>query len=90
MSRKRQPTAVSAQTVRASEIGSYLFCRRAWSYQRQGLTAAPSAAQESGLAWHRRHGRRVLLASGLRVVGWIMLLLAMATAAAVAVQDLIG
>jgi hypothetical protein len=89
MSRKGQSPAASAQTVRASEIGSYLYCRRAWSYQRQGQVAATSPAQESGLAWHRRHGRRVLVAGGLRLAGWFLILLAAAAAAGAVVQALI-
>jgi hypothetical protein len=76
--------------VRASEIGSYLYCQRAWWYQRSGQAAATSPAQESGLAWHRRHGRRVLMASGLRLLGWLLILLAAAAAAALVVQGLIG
>jgi hypothetical protein len=90
MTRKPQSSAASARTVRASEIGSYLYCRRAWWYQRQGQAGTPSAARESGLAWHRLHGRRVLLASGMRIVGWLLILLAAAAAAAVAARALIG
>ena len=90
MSRKGQRPTASAQTVRASEIGSYLFCRRAWWYQRQGRAAGPTPAQESGLAWHRRHGRRVLLASGLRALGWLLILLAGIAAAVIAAQSAIG
>ena len=77
-------------TIRASEVGAYLFCQRAWWYQRSGRTSGPSAAQESGLAWHRRHGRRVLTASALRLLGWLLILLAVAAAAALFVQGLIG
>jgi hypothetical protein len=76
--------------VRASEIGSYLYCQRAWWYQRSGQTSAPSAGQESGQAWHRRLGRRVLVAGGLRLLGWVLILLAGAAAAALVVQSLIG
>jgi hypothetical protein len=90
MSRKGQRPTASAQTVRASEIGSYLYCQRAWWYQRQGLAAAPSAAQESGLAWHRRHGRRVLMASGLRTLGWLLIILAGVVAVVIAAQSAIG
>jgi len=90
MRRKTQPPAAASRTVRASEIGSYLYCRLAWWYQRQGRQPASSAAQESGLAWHRRHGRRVLMASALRLAGWVLILLAAAAAAAIVAEGLLG
>ena len=90
MSRRPDRSAASARTVRASEIGAYLYCRRAWWYQRQGETPAASPAQESGIAWHRRHGRRVLTASGLRLLGWALILLAAAGAALLAASSLLG
>jgi hypothetical protein len=89
MKRKGQDLASASRTLRASEVGSYLYCRRAWWYQRQGQPAAVTVAQQSGLAWHRRHGRRVLVASGLRTVGWILIVLAAAAAAALAVEALL-
>jgi hypothetical protein len=69
-------------TIRASEIGTYVFCQRAWWYQRQGVDRESAAVVESGLAWHRRHGRRVLTAGILRLVGWAFLLAAAVAAAA--------
>ena len=81
MKRKPEDGSTSALTVRASEIGSYLYCQRAWWYQRQGQPQARSAARESGLAWHRRHGRRVLTAAVLRAAGWALILVATAVAA---------
>ena len=51
-------------TLRSSDIGNYLFCRRAWWYRRQGLH------QTKG----RRHGRKVLLAGILRALGLLLLL----------------
>jgi hypothetical protein len=78
------------QTIRASEVGAYLFCARAWWYQRQGIAPAASAALEAGVAWHRRHGRRVLLASGLRTGGWILILLAAAGTAVLVASGLTG
>jgi len=69
-------------TLQASEIGTYVFCQRAWWFQRQGIVQDASGATESGLAWHRRHGRRVLTAGILRLVGWVLLLAAAVAAAA--------
>lgn len=70
-------------TIRASEIATYLFCRRAWWYLRAGAAPEASPAIEAGLAWHRAHGRRVLTAAILRGAGWALLLTALAGAAAV-------
>ncbi|HSR49140.1 MAG TPA: hypothetical protein VLL77_14255 [Anaerolineales bacterium] len=77
-------------TVRASEIGTFLFCERAWSYQRRGVAPSDVAAQEAGLAWHRRHGRRILAAGFLRTAGWILILGAIAGLAAYLALRLIG
>jgi len=74
--------------VSASEIGTYLYCRRAWWYGRQGRQGT-SPALDSGLAWHHRHGRQVLISDGLRLAGWILILLAATTAAVLLVQGAI-
>lgn len=90
MKRKARDPAPVGRTLRASEVGSYLFCQRAWWFQREGRPTASTAAQESGLAWHRRHGRRVLVASGLRTAGWILIVLAAVAAAALAVEAVLA
>jgi hypothetical protein len=83
--KRKQGIGGSALTLRASEIGSYLYCRRAWWYQRQGVSEGTTEARESGLAWHRQHGRRILTAAMLRGVGWALILTAAAVAAGAAV-----
>lgn len=55
--------------IRASEIGSYLYCRRAWWYRRQGMESENQAEMAAGSELHRRHGRQVLRAALLRTVG---------------------
>lgn len=62
--------------IRASEIGSYLYCRRAWWYRKQGVKSENQAELDAGTELHRRHGRQVLAAGLLRTLGWILLLVA--------------
>jgi hypothetical protein len=82
------PTGIG--TVRASEIGTFLFCERAWSYQRLGVTPADVALHEAGVAWHRRLGRRILAAGFLRTAGWILILGAIAGLAAYLALRMVG
>ncbi len=65
------------KTVRASEIGSYLYCRRAWWYQQQGIQAENQAELASGRELHRRHGRTVMAGACLRYLAYALILLAL-------------
>ncbi len=66
------------RTIRASEIGSYLYCRRAWWYQQRGYESQDQTALASGLERHHRHGRRVFLLGCQRLLAYLLLLLALA------------
>ena len=70
------------RTIRASELGTFLFCRRAWWYQSQGVTSENQTELAGGNAFHRRHGRNVILSTLLRSAGWFLLLAALAALAA--------
>jgi len=70
------------RTVRASEIGVYLYCRRAWWYQRQGKPNQNQPELLAGQALHAQHGRQVVASGCLRLAAYAMLLLALALAAA--------
>jgi hypothetical protein len=63
--------------IRSSDIGNYLYCRRAWWYRKQGYETTNQSIMDSGTALHRRHGRKVLLAGLLRVLGMLLILLAL-------------
>ncbi|HUF39479.1 MAG TPA: hypothetical protein VMN57_13220 [Anaerolineales bacterium] len=78
-----------ADTIRASEIGSYLFCRRAWWYNRSGRRPDNQAEMQTGARLHARHGR-VVLATGLyRWAGYAALLAALALLAVFLVDGLL-
>jgi hypothetical protein len=63
--------------IRASEIGAYLYCHRAWWYQRQGLPSDNQVELASGSELHRQHGRKVLVAGLLRGLAMGLLLAAL-------------
>ena len=61
-------------TIRASEIGSFLYCRRAWWYASQGTESTNQDQLDWGQRYHQRHSRTVLKAGCLRFVGYGLLL----------------
>ena len=68
--------------IRASEIGSYLYCRRAWWYRKQGVPSENQAEMAGGTELHARHGRQVLAAGILRAAGYVLLVAAVLAAVA--------
>lgn len=61
------------RTLRASELGSYLFCQRAWWYQKQGLKPANQEELAGGTRLHQAHGRTVLHSAVLKGIAWLLL-----------------
>ncbi len=44
------------KSIRASEVGEYLFCARAWRLRLDGYEPTMGRhAREAGTAWHLRH-----------------------------------
>lgn len=64
-------------TIRSSDIGNYLYCRRAWWYRKLGYETTNQAELEAGSTLHRRHGRKILVAGLLRAAGFLLLLLSL-------------
>ena len=63
--------------IRASDIGTYLYCRRAWWYKKQGMKSTNQAELATGSELHQKHGRQVLASSLTRTVGLILLMIAL-------------
>jgi hypothetical protein len=66
------------RTIRASEVGSYLYCARAWAYRRQGHESANQAELAAGTEIHRQHGRTALASGLTRTLAILLLLIALA------------
>jgi CRISPR/Cas system-associated exonuclease Cas4 (RecB family) len=64
--------------IRASEVGSYLFCVRAWWYRLQGVESTNLAEMNAGTELHRQHGRTVIASGLTRILAIILLLVALA------------
>lgn len=65
------------QTIRASEIGTYLFCKRVWWYQRQGHESQNQAEMAAGSSYHSQHGQAVFRSIILQIIGWVILIIAL-------------
>ena len=63
--------------VRSSDIGSYLYCRRAWWYKKRGLKSENQAEMKTGTEIHESHGREVVAAGLMRTLAIILLLAAL-------------
>jgi hypothetical protein len=62
------------KTIRASEIGAFLYCKRAWGYQRQGIEIENQADLANGVELHQRHERVVITSGCIRGLAYLLLL----------------
>ncbi len=64
--------------IRASEIGEYLYCRRAWWLRHvQGLESANVPMMAEGTEAHAGHGRLVGAAAALRALALLLFVAAL-------------
>ncbi len=73
---------MARQTLRASEIASYVYCRRAWWYEQQGYPSSHTELRRAGEGRHQEHGRQVVAAGCLRALAYLCLLAGLAAGAA--------
>jgi hypothetical protein len=62
------------RTIKASEIGSYVYCQRAWWYQQQGVVSENQAEMAAGTQIHHQHGRSVMFGGCLQTLALIAML----------------
>lgn len=66
------------KVIKASELGVYLYCKRAWAYQQQGKASQNQAEMDRGTLYHRQHGNLVTRAGIFKTIAFILLILAAA------------
>lgn len=55
--------------IKASEIGEYVFCARAWRLRIDGYEhTSGHEARQAGTEWHLKHGRSIRHARRLRLI----------------------
>jgi hypothetical protein len=65
------------RTIRASEIGVYLYCHRSWWYYKNGETSINQAELADGMQLHQRHGASLLASSCLQYLAYGLILLSL-------------
>ena len=63
------------RTIRASEIGAFLYCHRAWWYQRQGFRPINQEALDAGSEFHNATTGSTQLAVIFRYIALALLLI---------------
>lgn len=62
------------RTIKASEIGSFVYCQRAWWYNHQGVATENVAEMAAGTEIHYQHGRTVMVGGCQRTLAVVFLL----------------
>ena len=65
------------RTIKASELGSFLYCQRAWWYQLKGEVSAKQPQMDAGTQAHQHHARRVKLVPILLIIALVLVAIAL-------------
>lgn len=66
------------RTIRASEIGTYLYCQRSWWYRLTGVEPENKRELQAGTSMHYAHGRVVAASTLLSIFAGLAVLSALA------------
>lgn len=70
---------MSYQWIRASEIGEYVYCNRAWWLKRvRGMQSRNVRQLRAGQHHHKQHGKQIRKISWMRKVAYAMLFIVVA------------
>ena len=73
----QQPHIYKHMTIiRSADIGTYLYCQRAWWYRKSGYEPQNQAELAAGIHAHDQHGSKVQKADTLRKLAYFLLLAA--------------
>lgn len=64
------------RTIRASEIGSFIYCKRSWWYASQGIPSENQEALALGGEYHQKHSQKIRRSILLRWSGYTLLMAA--------------
>lgn len=62
------------RTVRASDVGVYLYCMRALWYHLKGVPSSNQLDLSAGSELHEKHGQGVFISSCLNTLAYVLLL----------------
>ncbi len=75
------------RVIRASEIGEYVFCHRAWwLHQIRGVESANRELMSVGTLHHQAHGRAVIRSNAFQRAAFALLALAILAAVLFAIS----
>ena len=66
------------RTIRASELGTFIYCQRAWWYLQRGEPNQNQAEMASGTVIHEKHGQTMLVTGCLRILAFGIIFISLA------------
>jgi CRISPR/Cas system-associated exonuclease Cas4 (RecB family) len=78
------------KTIRASDIGTYHYCQRAWWYQQSGVESENLEHLSAGIMLHEEHGKAVITSGCLRTLAFSLFFLSLVTLSLYIIAELLG